>query len=113
MKWYRSQGRMLLIDILSMVYSAFVMKKKTMSSGGTTHIGLGAPTSVTSQENVPQTCLQAVLLEAIPQLRFPLLRILWFVSSGQKLTSTSSVDNSLLCLAGIATGHFEGLMPSG
>jgi hypothetical protein len=35
-----------------------------------THSRLGPPTSIINQEKVPQTCLQASLLEAYSQLRF-------------------------------------------
>lgn len=40
--------------------------------GGISRSGVGHPTSVISQENVPQPCPQAGLMEAFSELRFPL-----------------------------------------
>lgn len=42
--------------------------------GGPTHSGLGLSTSIINQENVPQSCPQAGLIEAIPHLKVLLLR---------------------------------------
>lgn len=39
---------------------------------GWNYAGLGLPTSVGNQENVPQTCLQTNLMIAAPQLKSPL-----------------------------------------
>jgi hypothetical protein len=36
--------------------------------------GLGPPTSVNNHANDPQTCLQAKLMEAFSQFRFPLAK---------------------------------------
>jgi hypothetical protein len=33
----------------------------TLDQGGTTHVELGSPTSVTNKENIPQPCLLANL----------------------------------------------------
>jgi hypothetical protein len=43
-----------------------------LPSGGTTHNELGPPTSVISQENLPQTCSQAELVESALQMSFTL-----------------------------------------
>lgn len=48
---------------------------------GTAHSMLTPPTSIVNQENAPQTCLQANLMEAISQPRFPFSKWLWVVSS--------------------------------
>lgn len=42
-----------------------------MPKDGNTHNDLATPTSIIKQENAPQTCLQANLIEAIPSLRLP------------------------------------------
>lgn len=43
-----------------------------LPSSGTAHSEPGSPTSINNQENGMQTCLQANLVEVLPQLRFPL-----------------------------------------
>lgn len=52
--------------------------------GGPTHSGLGLSTSIINQENVPQSCPQAGLIEAIPHLKVLLLRGLEPESNWQK-----------------------------
>lgn len=37
---------------------------------GATHNGLGTPTSINNQDNLPKICYQASLTKAIPQLKF-------------------------------------------
>lgn len=44
------------------------------AQSGTSHIELGAATSLINEENSPLSCPQASLLETILQLRFPLPR---------------------------------------
>lgn len=73
---------MLLIDLLhSACLVCFLMQNRS----GTTHSKIGLPTSITNQENAPQTCLYSNLIEEIPQLRFLLPNQVHFVSSWQKL----------------------------
>lgn len=43
-----------------------------LSGGSATHSELDPPTQITSQDNTPQMCLQASLMEAFAQLKFPL-----------------------------------------
>lgn len=51
---------------------------------------MGPDTSISSQENAPQTCPKVSLVEVILQLRFPLLWWPQFVLSWQKLTRALS-----------------------
>lgn len=52
----------------SLSYTSYDHQSRT----DTTHTGLDPPTLIINQENVPQACLQANLIEALPQLGFPL-----------------------------------------
>lgn len=54
----------------------------------TTHRRLGALTLTINQEYAPQTCLQASMMEASPQVRVFLPRWVKFVSSWQNLSSS-------------------------
>lgn len=47
-----------------------------LPKGSTIPRGSGIPTSITNKENAPLICLQTNLMEAFPQLRFPLPQ--WF-----------------------------------
>lgn len=49
--------------------------------GGTTHSGQGPSTAILNQKNVPQTYVQANLIEAFSPQRFPLRRRLQLLSS--------------------------------
>ena len=55
---------------------------------GTIHTRLDHHSSTISQDTPPQTCPQANLMEAIPQLRFPPLRYLSLCPVDKNLTRT-------------------------
>jgi hypothetical protein len=58
----------------SLTLLAFLDNPGPPAQGGITHSGLDPPTSILNQENVPRTCPQAELMEAIPCLRSPFPR---------------------------------------
>lgn len=45
-----------------------------LQRAGTTHTGLAPPASMINQDNGPQTCLQAILMQEVSQLWFRLCR---------------------------------------
>jgi hypothetical protein len=49
--------------------------------GGTTHSGLGPPTSIINQDSVPHICPQASPIETVSQMRSHLTRWLLFESN--------------------------------
>ena len=57
----------LLDYILWFTQPAFLYNPEHLPRNGTAHSGLCPPTSIINQENILQACLQANLMEAIPQ----------------------------------------------
>ena len=64
---FQNGGTFSLLGYLSYIAQAHLPRE------GTTYSGLGLSTSVSSKDNNSQVCLQANLMEAIPQLRLLLL----------------------------------------
>lgn len=58
-----------LVPGLTFSYLSYAVQD-SLPRGGRAHNRLGPPASVNSQENAPQTCLQARLIEEIPQVGF-------------------------------------------
>lgn len=75
---------MLLLSFLLMA-SQIALVCITIILLGTAHKKLSSSLSFINQETIPQTWLQSI--EAIPQLKFLLFIMFWFISSWQKLAS--------------------------
>lgn len=73
---------------LSFIYIyRYIYIPELCAQGGTALSGLGPPKSIINQENAPQTCLEANLMEAFSQLRFCPPRISAFIMT-KKLART-------------------------
>ena len=68
--------------------SFFYTTQDNLPGGSITFNGLDSIISIVIQENILQTCLQAILLEVSSQLTFPLLDMSRFLSSCQKPSGT-------------------------
>jgi hypothetical protein len=72
----RNHGEMLFAGLLPLDRSApFLTQLRSTFPGMALSTGLSFHTSIMNQENTPKTCPQANLGEALPHLRFPLLKV--------------------------------------
>lgn len=67
-------GGTLFTGLLSVDCSAFHRQTASISQGWYCPQWVGPPTSMINQDNAPQICPQAILVETFSQLRFPLPR---------------------------------------
>lgn len=97
---WRSHGRMFTLHHLP----AFLYNPEPLALRWYHLQWAGPPTSIISQENAMLTCLHsASLMEAFPQLEFPLPGWLYFVPNWQTLISTSPGCNKVLELSKFIT----------
>lgn len=115
--WSWDQGETLSTDSFPLMCSATFLytSQVHLPRDATTHIRLDPPMSINNSENVPQTCLQADLMETVPQQSFLFLGMSWFVPSWQTVTSRMapafwSGCTHQLEMSSNHCGHLEELM---
>lgn len=81
--------------LLGLLHSAFLVCFLMQNRSGTAHSKVGLPTSITYQENAPQTCLYSNLIKEIPQLRFFFSQSSTFCVQLTKIKITSTTYNML------------------
>ena len=92
------RGALLTGSLLIACLACFLVQPRaTYPRSSNTYSGLGLPTSITGQENAPQTCLQINLMQTFSQLR--LLPFWWLICI--KLTIKNLISAQLLIVIAI------------
>ena len=91
-----------------------------LTSSATSHTELGPPTLIINQENAPQSCLQANLMEAVSQLQSLFLQMSRFVLTETNLHTLpaellASKEGTVISFGSVTddepTRHFQ-IVPS-